>query len=299
MGPHQQLGQPTVEPGAPLVGVAGVAAEGLVRHIEGDRIEIADVSSARGAYAFETQDFTLSLKTITTDRYWLDTGVFSVRPPYMGDEEEQQESRERGRGDGLVRELVEAVVAAVDTDKLEATLREKLVEGAQSAEEVAGRDAILEKLVLADILDESILGARPEDTSFPLRVLFGAISEHLGEDEGFALASGLSFYFRSEMDEEAKVHVGLAVSRLYYEFAAEHLEEGSAENVSPLLAKLMSTELSRLSFDAVDHMQVYDSSVHERSAGSDSSSAAITAPNTFACRVSSSEMVRFKAVVTT
>lgn len=53
------------------------------RHIEGDRIEIAEVSSQRNAYSFETDDFVLSLKTITADRYWLDTGVFDVRAPYL------------------------------------------------------------------------------------------------------------------------------------------------------------------------------------------------------------------------
>jgi len=40
------------------------------------QIAIAGVMSQRGVYSFEPEDFRLRLKTITADRYWLDTGVF-------------------------------------------------------------------------------------------------------------------------------------------------------------------------------------------------------------------------------
>ncbi len=40
------------------------------------QISIESVASQRGIYDFKRDDFRLRLKTITTDRYWLDTGVF-------------------------------------------------------------------------------------------------------------------------------------------------------------------------------------------------------------------------------
>ncbi len=43
---------------------------------ESGRIAVADVSSQRDVYSFGKDDFVLALKTITTDRYWLDSGVF-------------------------------------------------------------------------------------------------------------------------------------------------------------------------------------------------------------------------------
>lgn len=41
-------------------------------------IQVAKVTSQRGQYSFEPTDFVLALKTATSDRYWLDTGVFDV-----------------------------------------------------------------------------------------------------------------------------------------------------------------------------------------------------------------------------
>lgn len=46
------------------------------------QITIATVTSQRGAYAFETTDFYLALKTIAQDRYWIDTGVFADKTRY-------------------------------------------------------------------------------------------------------------------------------------------------------------------------------------------------------------------------
>jgi hypothetical protein len=37
---------------------------------------VHEVTSQRGVYSFSPDDFALSLKTLTSDRYWLDTGVF-------------------------------------------------------------------------------------------------------------------------------------------------------------------------------------------------------------------------------
>jgi len=46
-------------------------------------IKIAEVGSQRQIYSFGEGDFTLALKTITTDRYWLDSGVFKGAARYV------------------------------------------------------------------------------------------------------------------------------------------------------------------------------------------------------------------------
>jgi len=226
-------------------------------------------------------------------------------------------------GRELLSELLDALAASLDPVRLEEELRRRLShpptssgaddgdldleegaqDGAAAATAGAGSGAVphvlLGKLVLEDLLDEAILGARPDDDSFPLRVLFGTLGGHLEDDGGFALANGLSFFFRVDMDEEAKIRLGLEVSRLYYRFAAENLEPEEVPRVSPLLAKLMSTELERVRFEAVDHMAVFDSAAHERVPDADGTAKGLRAPVTFLCRVRSNNMVRFKALVRT
>ena len=49
-------------------------------------IAIAEVESQRQAYSFSPADFRLRLKTVTVDRYWLDTGVLST--PYRAYDDE-------------------------------------------------------------------------------------------------------------------------------------------------------------------------------------------------------------------
>jgi len=132
-----------------------------------------------------------------------------------------------------------------------------------------------------------------------VNAISSSLREELEDDTAFALASGLSFYFRATMDEEARVRVGLEVSRLYYTFARVSLDEPERMAVSPLLARLMSGDLDRLRFEAVDHEPVFDSAHHERSKRADASSSALAVPETFMCRVAANDMVRFKAVVTT
>ena len=160
--------------------------------------------------------------------------------------------------------------------------------------------AVLEKIVLSDILDDSILGARPGDTSFPLRMFFGTLGDELEDDTAFALANGINFYFRVAMDQEAKLGVAMEVSRLYYRFAhTRPLDPELVRSLSPLLARLMSTELEQVSLESVDGARVFDSSLHERELGSDSSNAKIIAPKSFLCRVVSNKRVRVKATVGT
>ncbi len=226
---------------------------------------------------------------------------------------------------GVARELFEAILAAVDEEQLEAALRARLGapdssataevaappldagEGmdtepggdGESDEERASDDSLHGRLLLADLLGDDIVGARQGDASFPVRVFISKLGEQLEDEGAFALANGLSFYFRAAMDEEARVRVGLEVSRLYYAFAGWALDLSERRAVSPLLARLMSAELDRLRFEAVDHEPVFDSAMHERSKEADSSSKHLQSPVTFLCRVAANDMVRFKAVVTT
>lgn len=211
-----------------------------------------------------------------------------------------------GRGGRLASEVLDALVSSVDRERLGRAL-EQLVPASGGAASGVGppapsktESAVLSRIVLSDILDDAILSARPGETSFPLRVFFGELGDSLGDDTGFALASGLNFYFRVAMDEEAKMRVGLEVSRLYYRFAEERpLERDVVISLSPLLARLMSTEMERLRFESVDTAGMFDSSVHERAPGSDAGGARIDRPKSFLCRVVSSSMVRAKALVRT
>src|SRR5688572_31698631 len=87
-----------------------------------------------------------------------------------------------------------------------------------------GAKRLLTRIVLGDILDDSILSARPADRTFPLRLFFGELGTLLASDDtegasatnadlAFTLASGLNFFFRATMDPEGKMRVGLEVSR--------------------------------------------------------------------------------------
>ena len=205
--------------------------------------------------------------------------------------------------------VLEAVLGSVDRGKLTRALARLApapapVAAAPAAAPSTGSaktaDLVVRRIVLSDILDDSILGARPGETSFPLRTFFGTIGDELEDDLAFALASGINFFFRVAMDEEAKMVLGLEVSRLYYRFATERpLDAELVTALSPLLARLMSTELSNLAFESVDGARVFDSSVHERGLGSSGSSPKILGPKSFLCRVVSNGRVRNKAMVRT
>ncbi|MBS2013511.1 MAG: hypothetical protein JST00_11515 [Deltaproteobacteria bacterium] len=174
-----------------------------------------------------------------------------------------------------------------------------------------GTQKLLTRIVLGDLLDESILGARPSDRAFPLRLFFGDLGTMLAEesddgpkaqvaDQAFTLASGLNFFLRASMDPEAKTRVGLEVSRQFYELA--HAAKMDAEMVSkaaPLLATIMNNELERVKLEAIDHAKVFDSSVHERTAHSDAASSRILRPASFLARVTANNAVKAKAQVVT
>jgi hypothetical protein len=175
-----------------------------------------------------------------------------------------------------------------------------------------GTRALLDRIVLGDILDDAILGARPADRTFPLRLFFSELGTLLGHDEqdekksagelAFTLASGLNFFFRAEMDPEAKIRVGLEVSRQLYALAHDPHAKMDADMVAkaaPLLATLMTTELERVRFESIDHVRVYDSQTHERTATSDPTGSRILRPASFLCRVQANNAVKAKAQVVT
>ncbi|MBX3230049.1 MAG: hypothetical protein KIT84_25555 [Labilithrix sp.] len=170
----------------------------------------------------------------------------------------------------------------------------------------AGAQKLLTRIVLGDILDDGILAARPSDPAFPLRLFFAELSRLLGtdvetfSDHAFVLASGLNFFFRATMDPEAKMRVGIEVSKQLYSLAhAAQIDRHIFAKSTPLLAALMTNELERLKFESVDHIKVFDSALHERAPGADPTSFAISRPASFLCRVASNNAIKVKAEVHT
>ncbi|MGE0787329.1 MAG: hypothetical protein AB7S26_16775 [Sandaracinaceae bacterium] len=203
--------------------------------------------------------------------------------------------------DKLADRVIDAVVRSVDRAALERAL-ESITPKAPPASGSGGRtsDAIAHKIVLSDILDDAILGARPNDPSYPLRMFFATLGDELDDDLAFSLVNGLNFYFRVGMDEEPKLAVAIEISRLYYRYAAQRpLDAELVRPLSALLARLMSTELETVRLEAVDAARVFDGGVHERELGSDASNPQIRAPKSFLCRVVSNGRVRVKALVGT
>jgi hypothetical protein len=200
-----------------------------------------------------------------------------------------------------IRELVTELAATVGVGAPKAAAPS--VQNAPNAT----ADRLLSRIVLGDILDDSILSARPGDRTFPLRLFFSELGTMLGSthasdeaDHAFTLASGLNFFFRAEMDGESRVRVALEVSRALYTLA--HVAKMDPEMVSkaaPLLAALMSGSLERVRLESVDHVRVFDSQLHERTAGSDPSGSRIVRPASFLCRVVANNAVKAKAQVVT
>lgn len=171
---------------------------------------------------------------------------------------------------------------------------------------------LLSRVVLGDILDDAILEARPADRTFPLRAFFGELGTLLGSDEdddgekvhaaelAFTLASGLNFFFRAEMDGDARARVALEVSRAFYTLAHEAaLEPELVQKAAPLLAALMSAQLERVKLESVDHVRVFDSQIHERTHASDPTSSRVRRPASFLARVTANNAVKAKAQVVT
>ena len=209
--------------------------------------------------------------------------------------------------DDLLRKIVDAVARSVDASKLAHELEAPLAALAPapalthpSAPPPKPTDELLGRLVLADILDDSILSSRSGDKAFPLRLLLTYLGESLSTDTGLAFASALNVYFRVAMDEEVKMRLGIEASRLYYDFVAERaIARDVVLQASPLLASLLTSELERLRFETVDSTKVFDSQVHERTADSDTAASHVRAPASFLCRVTATNMLRARALVRT
>lgn len=162
------------------------------------------------------------------------------------------------------------------------------------------RHDVLVRIVLGDLLDDGILGARPGDKTFPLRVFFGELGARAGTPAGFSLACGLNFFFRAEMEDEDKLTVGYEVSRAYYRYAADTgMDAAALGEISPLLATLMNTELSRVALASTDHLATFDSTLHEREPGSDPHGSRVIRPASFLAKVTANDRVRKKARVLT
>lgn len=215
----------------------------------------------------------------------------------------------------IKRAVLGAIESAVDAHDLAEIVRafargprSTLPESPSDAPPTAGAQRLLTRIALGDILDDSILAARPQDRTFPLRLFFGELSRLLATnaddgaaaDAAFTLASGLNFFFRAPMEGESKMRVGFEVSRqLYVVAGAARLDPELVGKAAPLLAALMTGELERLKFECVDHVKVFDSQLHERAPGSDPSAFNIVRPASFLCRVAANNAVKVKAEVLT
>ncbi len=217
--------------------------------------------------------------------------------------------------DPLVRAVLAHLERTMDAGALRRDLEQVLAPapaaarpGAASSPAPASAEAdVLARLMLSDILDDGILGARPSDKPFPLRLVLGAIAEQVASrknekarDLAFVLASALNLYFRADLDEEARVRIGYEASRLFYAFAqAAGLERDLIARSAPLLAALLGSELERVKFESVDHVAVFDSQLHERERTSDPHASRVLSRASFLVRVTATGMVRMKAQVRT
>jgi len=203
------------------------------------------------------------------------------------------------RHEPLLQRLVAAIVASVDGPAIDAALAHARASTSTPASTSTSTSDLASRLLLVDLLDDDILGAKTGDRPYPLRLLFTLLGEDL-TGAGFDLACALNVFFRVEMDDEAKMRLGVETSRLYYRFVRDRANDpGLVSVLSPLVASLLSGQLERLRFESVDHQKIFDSALHERAADSDGGSAAIREPLTFLCRVSATGMVRARATVRT
>jgi len=197
--------------------------------------------------------------------------------------------------------VLQALTATVDRAAFAARLAQLQPKDAGSVRPAASGVDATARLMLSDILDDGILAARSGDKSFPLRLLLSELATRLPtSDDAMALAGGLNLFFRAELDEEARVQLGVSISRAYYRFVRkERLDQDLVLRASPLLSQLMSTQVERVRFESVDHAPNFDSKDHERGATSNPSERKISHPESFLVRVSATGLVRSKALVLT
>jgi len=210
-------------------------------------------------------------------------------------------------GEDIKAAVLRVIAESVDANALASAIGTHAPTPAPAATQAhaptQGTQKLLERIVLGDILDDGILNARPSDRSFPLRLFFGELGALLAKEgeiaeEAFALASGLNFFFRAEMEPEAQIRVALEVSRSFY-VVAKDMDPEMVGKAAPLLAALMSSSVERVKLEALDHVKTFDSSVHERVPDADPTGSRIVRPVTFLCRVLSNNAVKAKAQVVT
>ncbi|MCA9587332.1 MAG: hypothetical protein KC657_18525 [Myxococcales bacterium] len=214
--------------------------------------------------------------------------------------------------DAVARSLDAGAIAAIAAAAVRARPSEAPPRAAAGGTGSAAADRVLSRVALGDILGDDILGAKPGERTFPLRLLFSELATWVaregddgaagrGVEAAFCFASGLNFYFRTTgTDEESRVALALETSRAFYRFAREAPLDGDlVGKAAPVLAALMSGDLSRAVLEAVDHVRVFDSQIHDRAAGADPTGARVISPVTFLCRVASSKAVKVKAQVLT
>lgn len=205
---------------------------------------------------------------------------------------------------GRVKELVAQLADVVGLERSTSTGE---ASSSSASTSTSTSDRILARIVLGDILDDSILSAKAGERTFPLRLFFGELGSWLTKegdaaDHAFTLASGLNFFFRASPGAHAenKVRVALEVSRSLYTFAhVAKLDPEILSKAAPLLATLMTGGLDRVKLEAVDHVKMFDSQIHERTTESDPSGSRIVRPASFLCRVSANNAVKAKAQVVT
>ena len=184
----------------------------------------------------------------------------------------------------------------VDQDGVRRELESRFERTATGGGGDVARDAILGRLVLSDVLDEEIAAARPDSPNFPLRLFFGELAARLADERVFTLAAGLSFFFRATLEEDSRAQYGVEVSRALY---AAPLELELRRKSAPLVAALLTTQLENTELVPLGDGLVFDSATMERDRGSDRSAASPVLPRSFFLRVTSSGLVKRKALVVT
>jgi hypothetical protein len=216
-----------------------------------------------------------------------------------------------------IKQAVVAVIErSLDTSELAAAVEEAL-RGPRPTDpptppvQSPGTQKLLERIVLSDILGDDILGARPNDPAFPLRMFFGDLGVLLARDatddeqthasiHAFTLASALNVFFRAEMNADANAHLAMEVGRLFY--AATWVARMNTElvaRVAPLLALRMNRRLAVVKLESVEVGARFEAHLHDRVASAHPNGTQIVRAVSFLCRGIAKDDVIVKAQVVT
>ncbi|MEZ4337035.1 MAG: hypothetical protein R3B82_10440 [Sandaracinaceae bacterium] len=203
----------------------------------------------------------------------------------------------------LGKRVLDALVRSVDTRALGEALKDLGPAAKASPPTATGGDetarAVLKKIVLSDLLDDSILGARPGDIELPLRMFFGTLGDELGDETAFALANGSTSTSALRWTRRRSLSVALEVSRLYYKLAEDLLDAELVRPLSPPRAVDEAPSSSRSGSRAVDGARVFDSWRSTSARSARSVEREDRGSKSFLCRVVANDRVRVKATVRT